>query len=122
MYNYLKAIKADVKDYINDNYTTEELKEKLKDREEFEIELNDELWTVDSVTGNASGSYTFNRWVAEEYIKDNLSLMSEALHEFGCIDNLAEKLYNEEFEYLDVTIRCYLLGTAVSEVLDELEG
>jgi hypothetical protein len=121
MYNYLESIKEDIKNYIEENYTTEELKKELEDREEFENKLNDDLWINDSVTGNASGSYTFNRWRAEEYVKDNLSLLCEALEEFGCINELGEKLLNEEFEYLDVTIRCYLLFNAISIALDEME-
>jgi predicted transglutaminase-like protease len=59
--------------------------------------------------------------MAQEYIKDNLFLVCEAMEEFGCIDKLAEKLSNEEYEYLDVTIRCYLLYQAVAAVLDEME-
>lgn len=36
--------------------------------------LNDELWADDSITGNGSGSYFFNRWEAEEAICHNLWL------------------------------------------------
>lgn len=121
MYNYLESIKDDIREYIKENFTSEEISKKLEDREEWENELNDDLWIDDSVTGNASGSYTFNRWTAEEYIKENLSLLCEALKEFGCIDKLSEKLSNEEYEYLDVTIRCYLLWQAINAVLDEME-
>ena len=55
-YDYFAAIKNDILDYINDNgmvVTTE-------NRDEVEQELNDTLFTCDSVTRNASGSYTFN--------------------------------------------------------------
>ena len=121
-YNYYAAIKEDIKEYILDNYTKEELKEALKERDELEEKLNDELWTVDSVTGNASGSYTFNRWVAEQYVKDNLELMCSAMQEFGCDELISEKLINKEYEYLDVTIRCYLLNESIYAVLNELEG
>ena len=54
MYNYLEAIKSDIKDYIENEVNTSN----YSDREELENDLNDTLWTVDSVTGNASGSYT----------------------------------------------------------------
>lgn len=63
MYDYLEAIKADVKDAISDNY---DLNEYRGDREGLEEKLNDDLWTNDSVTGNASGSYTFNSYTAKE--------------------------------------------------------
>lgn len=115
-YDYLKAMKEDIREYLNDNYTEAELAEALEDREEFETVLNDDLWTVDSVTGNGSGSYTFNAWKAEEYIAHNLDLLAEALREFGCDYNYLEK----GAEWCDVTIRCYLLGQAISEVIAEL--
>lgn len=117
-YDYRQAIKEDVKWYIENEWTGS-----LTDnREEVEEELNDELWVVDSVTGNASGSYTFNRAKAKEYVEPNMVLAVEALREFGYeLNVLGEKLDGEEWEWLDVTIRCYLLGQAINEALDELE-
>lgn len=122
MYNYRKAMQEDIREYIQDSYTMEEIKEKLIDRDEWEQELNDELWVVDSVTGNASGSYTFNSWKAREYVLDNFDLLKEAATEFCCMDTLGEKLVNEEWEYCDVTIRCYLLGQIIYSVLENLEN
>lgn len=58
-YYYLSAIKEDVKNYIDDEITISD----FSDRDELENYLNGELWTCDSVTGNASGSYTMNRFV-----------------------------------------------------------
>lgn len=78
-YNYLQAVKEDVKNYINDN----EIKVYSSNREEIEQTLNDDLWVEDSVTGNASSSYTFNAWQAEENIYHNLDLLAEAMEEFG---------------------------------------
>ena len=122
MYDYREAMKDDIKEYLTDNYTNEELKEKMKDRDAFAEELNDDLWVTDSVTGNTSGSYTFNRWTAREYVTDNKDLLREALQEF-CTDaqTIGEKFLDEEWEYFDVTIRCYLLYNMISEVLDEME-
>lgn len=59
MYDYRETIKADIRQYIEDNGTWLGLEDLDKD-ELFET-LNDNLWTADSVTGNGSGSYTFNR-------------------------------------------------------------
>ena len=66
--------------------------------------------------------YTFNRWTAREYVTDNKDLLREALQEF-CTDaqTIGEKFLDEEWEYFDVTIRCYLLYNMISEVLDEME-
>ncbi len=79
MYDYREAVKNDVLDYIRNEIDFTE----FEDMEDLETFLNDELWTDDSVTGNASGSYTFNTWEAEENICHNLDLLEEALREFG---------------------------------------
>lgn len=114
-YDYFSAVKEDVKNVVMNEYNySEELKE---DRQAFEDKLNEELWTNDSVTGNGSGSYTFNTWQAEENLCHNLDLLQNALNEFGC--GLSD--ISNGAEYCDLTIRCYLLGQAISEVLDELE-
>jgi hypothetical protein len=45
-------------------------------------------------------------------------LLRDALYEFGCDDvNPIDK----GEEWCDVTIRCYLLGECLAEVLDDLE-
>ena len=118
-YNYIEAMQADIKKYIGDNFTEEEVLEKLLDREEWEEELNDTLWCEDGVTGNASGSYTFNTLRAEEYICHNLDILAEAIREFG---GDASDLLEKGAEHCDVTIRCYLLGQAIAETLDDLEA
>ena len=117
MYNYLEAMKSDIMDYIRSEVNTNE----YADRDELDAFLNDELWTVDSVTGNASGSYTFNSYTAKEYVFDNIDLLNEAITEFCEDDVIGEKFLNEEWEQMDVTIRCYLLGQAISEALDDME-
>lgn len=118
MYNYLEAMKSDIKDYIKNEVNTSN----YSDREELENDLNDILWNEDSVTGNASGSYTFNRADAKEYADNNMNLLVEACKEFG-VDNetVCKKFFAEDWEYFDVTIRCYLLNQAISEALDEID-
>ena len=118
MYNYLETMKSDIKDYIKNEVNTSD----YSDREELENNLNDILWNEDAITGNASGSYTFNRADAEEYVTDNMGLLAEACKEF-CVDNetVGEKLLTEDWEYFDVTIRCYLLSQAISKALDEID-
>lgn len=114
-YNYEEAVKNDVRTWIEDNVKFSEWK---SDREGLEVYLNDELFTVDSVTGNGSGSYTFNTWEAEENICHNMELLTGACEEFG--DN-AGRMLGKGAEACDVAIRCYLLGDAIAAVLDELE-
>lgn len=114
-YNYLEAVTSDVLDYIKEEINLDEWK---GNRDGLEEKLNDELWTVDSVTGNASGSYTFNTWEAEENLAHNWDLLAEALDEFG---QDRTDVLRQGAETMDVTIRCYLLGQAIAEALDELE-
>lgn len=85
--------------------------------------MNDELWTEDSVTGNASGSYTFNRWTAREYVLDNMDELEEAAHNFG-IDaaTIGDKFLADDWEYFDVSIRCNLLAECIADVLDDIGG
>lgn len=113
-YDYREAITVDIVNYICDHYDTAD----LPAREELEETLRDDLWTCDSVTGNASGSYTFNAWQAEEYLCHNLDLLGEALTEFGCE---ASYLMEHGAEAADVTIRCYLLGECIGYALDRIE-
>ena len=80
------------------------------------------LWTEDSVTGNASGSYTFDREQAKEYVSDNMELAVEACREFGCIEKFADAIADSDYEFLDVTIRCYLLGEVIEEILAETDA
>lgn len=117
-YNYNKAIKNDVLDYIRNEIDFSE----FDSLEELEEKLNNGLWTEDSVTGNASGSYTFNRYQAQEYVSDNLDLLAEACEEFGTDKaTIGEKFLDSDFEWMDVIIRCYLLGQAISEALEEVK-
>ena len=111
-YNYLEAVTNDVKEYIGYEVDMSE----YSDRDELYEYLYDHLFVSDSVTGNASGSYTFNAWEAEEYLCHNLDLLGEALSEFG--DDNFKML--DSAESCDVTIRCYLLGQAIDAALDEL--
>ena len=117
-YNYLDAMKDDIKSYIDENVMQQDWSE---NRDGLENHLNETLWTEDSVTGNASGSYTFNSYTAKEYVMGNTDLLADALTEYGSREEAADILLDGEWESADVTIRCYLLGQAISEVLDEYE-
>ena len=112
-YNYREAVKDDVLEYIKNEIDFTD----YETLEELEGKLNDDLFTADSVTGNASGSYTFSTYQAEENIAHNWDLLAEAMEEFGSDENPFDK----GAEWADVTIRCYLLGQAISEALEEIE-
>ena len=111
-YDYRESVLKDVRDYISKHYSREELKELADDLDELEEKLDDIMWTADSVTGNGSGSYTFNAWQAEENLCHNLDLIQEVDKEFGGVDIT-------DPEGCDVSIRCYLLDECIDEVLNE---
>ena len=113
-YNYLEAITNDAKQAILENMDMWE----WHNREELEENANDWLWTADEVTGNASGSYTFSTWQAEENLCHNMDELEDACDEFG--QDIGEAV-KQGAEYCDVTIRCYLLSQAISAAIDELE-
>lgn len=119
-YNYLNAMVDDIKEYINDNISEED----YEDREELEEKLNDDLWVEDSVTGNGSGSYTMNSGEAYKNLQgdpDTMDYIRDLVKEYGIeSDMVAEKFLNEDYEYWDVSIRCWLLGQAIGEALDQL--
>ena len=118
-FNYTEAVTADVIDFIRDEVNAAE----YENREALSEFLNDELWTCDSVTGNASGSYTFNAYKAKEFVFADPDTVSEALREF-CVEaaTVAEKFLNQDWEYFDVTARCYVLGQAIENALDSIEN
>lgn len=110
-YDYREVVKNDIKEYLDEHC---EKGKRITDKER--DSLYDDMFVSDSVTGNASGSYTFNSWEAEENVCHNLDLLGEAMDEFGCADALAERMSGE---WADVTIRCYLLGQLLDEVIEE---
>ena len=115
-YNYLEELKSDVRNYIKEvasDYMD------CEDMDELRDSLYDNLWNEDSVTGNGSGSYTFNREEAKKYVSDNLDLMVEAYKDLDSIESLVDDLEALDFETIDVTIRCYLLSQALDEVLED---
>ena len=118
---YFEAVKEDVKEYIRNNYSAEEINRDFEDKDDFIESLNDTLWIEDSVTGNGSGSYTFSRAKAKEYVFADIETVAEALKEF-CVEagTISEKFLHEDWEYFDVTARCYCLYSAIAEVVEEI--
>ena len=113
-YNYFENVKNDILAVIAER----EIIVTSENKEEIYEELYDDLFVDDSVTGNASGSYTFNAWEAEENLCHNWELLREACEEFGCsMSEFVEK----GAESCDVIIRCYLLGQCLLSALDDVQ-
>lgn len=113
------------RDYIEE--TKENAKEYMKEEfEEFEgkdgDEILDMLFIEDAVTGNASGSFTFNTEEAQENISE-LIFDSDFLDdlEFNFGEDIGELIKNGA-ESVDVTARCLALyHIDFDELLTEIE-
>ena len=112
LYNYHIAVKDDIREYIKENYGTV--------TEEMRSDVFDEVLDDDSVTGNASGSYTMNRAIAKEYVIENIDLLNRAVDEYGFDKkDIGEQFLSEQWEYLDVLIRLYLVGECFDDIFSE---
>lgn len=121
-YNYYEEVKEDLRSALADDADYIDINT-LTDRDELEEYCNENYWADDRVTGNASGSYTFNRTTAKEYVLDNIDLYNEALAELSGdpYRDAGKALIDGEWEAADVTIRCYVLSWAVSDLMEEYE-
>lgn len=111
-YDYFEAVCEDIREEMK----CRKIKVTSMNKDRVYSDLYDELFITDSVTGNASGSYTFNAWQAEENLCHNMDLLNEAMNEFGYSE--ANPL-DKGAEWCDVLIRCYLLSQALTEVIEE---
>lgn len=110
-YDYEAAVRKDARDWLEENGDRLADESGRVDRGE----AYDEMLVDDGVTGNASGSYTFSTWTAEENLCHNLDLLKECAEESGA--DLNKVL--DSAEDADVLIRCEVLGRVVDEVVEE---
>lgn len=114
-YSYVRHVKEDIKTMLStlDTGTYGLL---LQGDEDTIQDLQDKAFDDDSITGNASGSYTMNRFEAELCLLGNWDLLKEA-HDELCpnID-----VVKEGPEYCDSLIRCYLVDWCFNEALKEI--
>jgi hypothetical protein len=116
-YEYRTEMATDILNYIDSNITLED----WEFRTDLEDDLYDELWIEDSVTGNG-GDYYDTENNCESYLACNLDLMMEVCEEF-CVDMkiLLQHYHDGDLaRYLDCTIRCYLLGEVLHDVLNNI--
>lgn len=125
VYDYREAVKDDILEALNNgNYdyilNDDEYKDEngaLVTDDNLYNALYDAMWIDDSITGNASGSYTFNTYQAESNLCHNFDLIEECAAEFGH-EPVVSCGYEHGAEFWDVSIRCYLLSECLSDVLE----
>ena len=111
-YNYYEAVKDDIREYIKENYGS--VTEKMR------AEMFDTILREDSVTGDASGSYTMNRAIAKEYVIENIDLLNRFVDECGLDKkDIGEQFLSEQWERFDVFIRLYLVGEYFDDIFSE---
>lgn len=116
MYNYYEAVKEDVLNYIK-----KEVDMNGMDLDELKERLYEDLINNDSVTENASGSYTLCRSEAQKYVEENKDLVREMCDEFGDHQRIANWWLTDDYESINVSLRCYVLGNAIEMAVKELE-
>lgn len=105
---YKREIRGRIRQYLNDNDAWQ------KD----EADLYDELFTADSVTGNASGSYYCNAYKAQQALVPAIfdqDLLNLYLSDY----EISLKDLEKGPEWFDVSIRCALLSECLTEVLKQ---
>ena len=119
-YDYKEAMKSDIRDWMEENTDYSHL-----DKAEQEEMLYDVMWVSDSITGNASGSYTFNRFEARENFFndcDSEDYLDQMVDEgFISREDIGKQICASNWEIIDVWIRCLLLAEVLHDVLFEKE-
>ena len=120
MYDYREVVKADVREWMEEN------KSEWKDVNLGVLHcfLSDCLFNDDSVTGNASGSYTMSRYEARcNFFSDCESddYITEMVED-GILEEetLGKWMADQNWEAIDVCIRCHLLDSVISEIVSEV--
>lgn len=111
--NFLNEVRNDLKQMIIDNYPTrKELEEADRDT------IYDDAFIDDSVTGNGSGSYYFNTGKSRENVINNEEVVEEMIDEFG----VDMREHWNDWEFLDVSCRCYLPGQVdIEKLIEEIK-
>lgn len=110
-YRYIPTMVEDIKSAVS--YDPELEREEDESDDDYADRLYEAL-IVSGVTGNESGSYTYNSTEAMGFVADNWDLMVEAYEQMA----LEAKIADFDPETADVVIRCYLLGEAIAEYIN----
>lgn len=115
-YNYYDAVKDDVIKAIQED--TELEPRENENRDDYRERLEDALWASE-VTGNGPYAYYYSdEEDAISAVMWNLELCKEAYIEFGIEDDAVDFMSN--VRAADVSIRCYILPSAIDSAINEL--
>lgn len=115
-YDYYDAVKDDVVKAICDDNELEPREN--EDFYNYRERLEDALW-VSEVTGNGPYAYYYSdEEDAISAVMWNLDLCKETYLDFSIEDNAVDFMSN--IQAADVTIRCYVLPSAIDAAIDEL--
>lgn len=116
IYSYPSHVKQDIKEFIEKRLDSGTFGMLIQGDEDTIQDVEDLMFDQDEITGNASGSYTFNTFKAEQNLMGNWDLLKEAKEELQPNVDLIEK----GPEFCDVMIRCYLLDWCFNKALGEI--
>lgn len=115
-YNYYDEVKDDVIKAIQEDTELEPRED--EDRDSYAERLEDALWESE-VTGNGPYAYYYsNEEDAIAAVMWNLDLCKETYLDFA-IENDAV-VFMSSIQAADVSIRCYVLPSAIDAAIDEL--
>ena len=118
-YNYWKETANDIYCWMNDcGIQLSDFNDKYQAAEYIE----QQIWNEDIITGNGDSWYEKEK-NCEEYLCHNIDLAFQACEDLGVdFKTLRKEFSNGTLaRYLDCTIRCYVLMTAIYDALTERE-
>lgn len=111
MYDYYEAVENDLRDWLD-----------TQDEDWIANHSYDDIRDIifDScVTGNDGDPYDTNEQ-CEEYLKDNLELVFDAMYDFDVsVRDVHRRPAGTLAPYLDTLVRCYVLDECIDTVLPE---
>lgn len=116
IYSYPSHVKNDIKEFIEKRLDSGTFGMLVQGDKDTIQDVQDLMFDQDDVTGNGSGSYTFDTFKAEQNLMGNWDLLREAKEELQPNVDLIDK----GPEYCDVMIRCYLLDWCFNKALNEI--
>lgn len=120
MMSYYDEMKHDIKEAIKYDYA--EVLENATDKEDAFETLKDILFTDDSVTGNASGSYYFNSYESRKHCYNYSNDVKSALEEFDYTEMLERfQIFENACDYGYINIENMEIDSETFDDFDEYD-